>query len=101
MANVQAIRLRIRGNELGEAVSSLTNALTAARQWVLRSARSAWCTLNGGHYKVLHTEPTRMALKCVACGHTTPGWEVGGARLVPRYPGIPDRLRMVKANRSA
>lgn len=103
MANVHAIRLRVRGNELGEALSALMGTVTATGQRVVRSARSTWCTLNGGHYKVLHTEPTRLALKCVACGHTTPGWEVGGARLVPRYPGIPERLRMVnvRADRPA
>jgi hypothetical protein len=101
MANAHAVRLRVRGNELGEALSALLNAVAATSQRVARSARSTWCTLNGGHYKVLHTEPTRLALKCVACGHTTPGWEIGGARLIPRYPGIPDRLRMVKTERPA
>lgn len=101
MANVHAIRLRVRGNELGETLSALMSTVTGAGQRVVRSARSTWCTLNGGHYKVLHTEPTRLALKCVACGHTSPGWEIGGARLVPRYPGIPERLRMVKVNRPA
>ncbi len=101
MANVHAIRLRVRSNELGEALSALISAVAAARQRVGRSARSTWCTLNGGHYKVLHTEPTRLALKCVACGQTTPGWEIGGARLIPRYPGIPERLRMVKVDRRA
>ena len=39
--------------------------------------QSTWCVINGGHYKVLHTAPDRMALRCVACGHTSPGWEVG------------------------
>jgi hypothetical protein len=56
--------------------------------------RSTWCVINGGHYKLLHTEPDRMALKCVACGHRTPGWEVGSPRLARAIPGDPERLRM-------
>ena len=43
---------------------------------VTRVVRNAWCVVNGGHYKVLHTEPDRMALRCVACGHMSPGWSV-------------------------
>jgi hypothetical protein len=101
MANAHAVRLRVRGSELGEALSAFMNGVAAANHRIVRAARSTWCTLNGGHYKVLHTEPTRLSLKCVACGHTTPGWEVGGARLRPRYPGIPERMRMVKADRPA
>ena len=56
--------------------------------------RSTWCVINGGHYKVLHTEPEKLALKCVACGHMSPGWEVGSARLTRRTPGDPERLRV-------
>lgn len=84
MANAQVIRLRFRGNELGEMLSAFTSAVTTATHRVARQARTTWCTLNGGHYKVLHTEPSRMALKCVACGHTTPGWEVGGLQVARR-----------------
>lgn len=43
--------------------------------------RALWCILNGGHFKMLHAKPERLCLKCVACGHETPGWEV---RSVPR-----------------
>ena len=57
-------------------------------------ARSALCRLNGGHYKVLHTEPKRMALKCVACGHTSPGWAVGSPRFARTIAGDPARLRL-------
>jgi hypothetical protein len=84
MANAQVVRLRFRANELGEMLAALSGAVTNATQRAARHARSAWCTLNGGHYKVLHTEPSRMALKCVACGHTTPGWEVGGLQVSRR-----------------
>jgi hypothetical protein len=65
------------------------NALAA----FVRQARSAWCLLNGGHYKVLSAEPTRLALRCVACGHTSPGWAVGSPRLARTIAGDPDRLR--------
>ena len=56
--------------------------------------RSTWCVINGGHYKVLHTEPDKLALRCVACGHTSPGWEVGAPRVARRVAADPDRLRM-------
>lgn len=56
--------------------------------------RSTWCVINGGHYKVLHTEPDRLALRCVACGHTSPGWEVGSPRIARRVPADPERLQM-------
>jgi hypothetical protein len=55
--------------------------------------RSAWCRVNGGHYKVLYTEPTRLALRCVACGHTSPGWTVGSPRFARTIAGDPERLR--------
>ena len=79
---------------------TLTNRATtqAPAQSVLSRAttwfRSTWCVINGGHYKVLHTEPEKLALKCVACGHMSPGWEVGSARLTRRTPGDPERLRI-------
>ncbi len=64
----------ISGHDVRGHVSSALQTLTS---WL----RSTWCVLNGGHYKVLHTEPDRMALRCVACGHRSPGWEVGSPRL--------------------
>ena len=60
---------------------------------VARVLQSTWCVINGGHYKVLHTEPERMALRCVACGHMSPGWAVGGPRLARTMPSDPERLR--------
>src|SRR5262245_32137818 len=76
---------------LTERVSaSAASALNRFTLWT----RSAWCRLNGGHYKVLHTEPKRMALRCVACGHTSPGWNVGSPRLARTIAGDPERLRV-------
>ena len=64
-----------------EAVSpSTVSAWTRLTSW----AKSTSCVLTGGHYKVLHTDPNRLALRCVACGHTSPGWEVGSARVSRR-----------------
>jgi len=70
-----------------------TTALARLGTW----ARSTWCRMNGGHFKVLHTEPTRLALRCVACGHTSPGWTVGEPRLARRIAGDPERLRLRRA----
>lgn len=61
----------------------------------LRFLRSAWCVVNGGHYKVLHTEPSRMALRCVACGRTSPGVTIGSSTMGRALPAIPERLRAV------
>jgi hypothetical protein len=71
---------------------------TAASAWMrlMRLVQSTWCVVNGGHYKVLHTSPDRMALRCVACGHTSPGWEVGSPRLARSMPSDPERLRAVR-----
>jgi hypothetical protein len=72
------------------------NTLTALTLWgrTMSWFRSTWCVINGGHFKVLHTEPDKMALKCVACGHTSPGWEVGSPRLSRRVPADRDRARV-------
>ncbi|MGH9143503.1 MAG: hypothetical protein ACRD2I_20390 [Vicinamibacterales bacterium] len=34
----------------------------------------------GGHDTLLHFEDERMSLRCVSCGHETPGWELNQAR---------------------
>lgn len=60
--------------------TSTISAWTRVTSWF----KSTWCVMNGGHYKVLHTDPNRMALRCVACGHMSPGWEVGSARIARR-----------------
>ena len=67
-----------------------TSLWTRTMSWL----RSTWCVINGGHFKVLHTEPDKLALRCVACGHMSPGWEVGSPRLSRRTPADPDRLRV-------
>jgi hypothetical protein len=34
------------------------------------------CVLTGGHFSVLYTGDDRLALRCVGCGHQSPGWEI-------------------------
>lgn len=50
------------------------------REWTLRLraiVNRTYCVLMGGHWRVLHVSRDRMALRCVGCGDTTPGWQVG------------------------
>lgn len=42
---------------------------------VMESLRQTFCGF-GGHDMLLHFEDERMALRCVSCGHETPGWEL-------------------------
>jgi hypothetical protein len=42
---------------------------------VLVRMRQALCGLHG-HDTLLQFEQERMFLKCVSCGHETPGWEL-------------------------
>lgn len=99
MANATVLRLRFRNaHAQAGSPSALIRAGLASAKLTLRTL---WCTMNGGHYRVLHTEPSRMALKCVACGHTTPGWDIGTTRPIPRYAGDPDRFRIGRVSRTA
>lgn len=73
-----------------------TQAVIPASLWgrIVTAFRSAWCVINGGHYKVLHTAPDRLALRCVSCGHMSPGWEIGSPRAVRRASNDHDGLRV-------
>ena len=42
---------------------------------VMMMVRQALCGVRG-HDTLLHFEDERMALRCVSCGHETPGWEL-------------------------
>lgn len=59
--------------------------------------RQALCGLRG-HEMVLHFEPARLSLKCVACGAETPGWTID-VRPVFRSRG-PARARKAAARES-
>ena len=41
----------------------------------MESLRQMLCGLRG-HDTLLHFEDERMSLRCVSCGHETPGWEL-------------------------
>ena len=90
--------ISIRLSEQQALTSGATASAKAAWTRMVRWLQSTWCVINGGHYKVLHTAPDRMALRCVACGHTTPGWEVGSPRLARAIPASPERLRARRAS---
>jgi hypothetical protein len=42
---------------------------------VIDRVRQAYCGLHG-HDNLLQFEHERMFLKCVSCGHESPGWEL-------------------------
>lgn len=46
--------------------------------WVTEQLRQTFCGLRG-HDTLLHFEDERMSLRCVSCGHETPGWELNEA----------------------
>ena len=85
------ISIRIPGPRGLTTTDAGVHAVTAWKR-LTSLLHTSWCVLNGGHYKVLHTEPDRMALRCVACGHRSPGWEVGSPRRARALPK-PDSLR--------
>ena len=87
------ISIRIAEPDSLRTVRPSTALLKSLVTKLLSHLRSIWCVINGGHFKVLHTEPQRLALRCVACGHTSPGWEVGSMRL-RRAPADSDRVRV-------
>jgi hypothetical protein len=56
-----------------------------------RMWRELVCTLTGGHDTVMKFEDGRMALRCVSCGHETPGWELNETPPTTTHAG--DRTR--------
>ena len=67
---------------LGLRQQSTTTALWLSERaaGLRRIAATTTCRLMGGHWHVLSSERERLSLRCVACGHSTPGWEVGRRR---------------------
>lgn len=45
---------------------------------VMDRVRQLWCGLHG-HDSLLQFEHDRMFLRCVSCGHESPGWELNEA----------------------
>ena len=58
-----------------------TTASTLARRRFARAMErlgQIFCGLRG-HDTLLHFEDERMSLRCLSCGHETPGWELNEA----------------------
>lgn len=74
-AYVEYRRARVR---TGFDDAALQVARRTAGLWQRGAARlRAWhCVLTGGHFSVLYTDNERLALRCVGCGHQSPGWEI-------------------------
>jgi hypothetical protein len=62
--------------------------------------RQAFCGLHG-HDSLLQFEKDRMFLKCVSCGHETPGWELtNGPQTVRLAPSEAQQLSLEMQQRS-
>ena len=68
--------------------------------------RQMFCSLHG-HDSLLHIDKDRMSLRCVSCGHETPGWELNElppvvtARIETRRQTVIARPRLVSSRRIA
>lgn len=63
------------------------------RTW-LRRTRQLLCGLRG-HDQQARLHQRRIVLYCRACGHTTPGWDLGEPRLL-KPSASPDRPRFLE-----
>ena len=61
---------------------------------LLDIARQMVCGLHG-HDSLLQFERDRMFLRCVSCGHETPGWEISDAPPVVAAPRADSRTQPV------
>src|SRR5262245_619670 len=62
---------------------------------VIDRLRQVFCGLHG-HDNLLQFEQERMFLKCVSCGHQTPGWSLDEARPTVTARGDARRHAMVR-----
>ena len=61
----------MRGTPSGSVSVSLHMEQFTVGQWL----RQALCGLHG-HESFLRFGPERLSLKCVSCGHESPGWDL-------------------------
>lgn len=47
--------------------------------------RQRFCGLFGGHDRLMHYEKDRLTLRCIACKHDTPGWQLTAPAPVMRH----------------
>ena len=55
------------------------HAIMVSTDSVVERVRHFWCGLHG-HDMLLQFGHDRMFLRCVSCGHQSPGWELNEAR---------------------
>jgi hypothetical protein len=60
--------------------------LEGFRARVMDWLRQAMCGLHG-HETMLHFDKDRLSLRCVSCGHETPGWELNQPRPTITFRG--------------
>lgn len=60
---------------------------------VLDRMRQAYCGLQG-HDNLLQFARDRMFLKCVTCGHESPGWEIAEPNRPPKVQPSAARTRV-------
>lgn len=66
-----------------EAIASAVPARDGVGVRVMVKVRQMMCGLHG-HDNLLQFERDRMFLRCVSCGHETPGWEITEAPMTVR-----------------
>ena len=62
----------------GEGISKVANEAHMEGFSMIDRVRQMFCGLHG-HDNLLQFEQDRMFLKCVSCGHETPGWSLNEA----------------------
>jgi hypothetical protein len=62
---------------------------------VIDVLRQTFCSLHG-HDTMLHFQQERMSLRCVSCGHETPGWSLDQAPPTVTVRGDARRLAIAR-----
>jgi hypothetical protein len=62
---------------------------------VMDSLRQMFCALHG-HDTLVNFEQERISLRCVSCGHETPGWELNEAPPTVTIRGDVRRLSLAR-----
>lgn len=78
--------------------AQVPNKLAVFVAWLQSLYRRLVCMVTG-HRTTLLFEPRRLALRCVECGHETPGWSIGEP--VPSEVVVDTRGKMPVTDRAA
>ena len=62
---------------------------------VIEWLRQTYCSMHG-HDTMLHFQQERMSLRCVSCGHETPGWSLDEAPPTVTIRGDARRLTIAR-----